>query len=190
MKYAVTTAPTTEPVTLADAKIHVRTVTGDTSEDSAVLTPLLTAAREFCENITGRALAPQTIKAYPESWGLWRLPRPPLVTVTSVKYYDGDDTEYTLDSADYQIDTVDGQILILEEPSVTLRDLNPIIVEYTAGYTSCPKAIRQAMLLLIAHWYQNREAVLIGTTATTQTASGEVAYTVSVLLNQYKAWWY
>jgi len=182
MKYAVTTAPSTEPVTLADAKIHVRTVTGDTSEDSAVLTPLLTAAREFCENITGRALAPQTIKAYPESWGLWRLPRPPLSAVTSVKYYDTDNTEYTLSATEYQADTVDGQILILDEPAVTLRDLNPIVVEYTAGYTTCPKAIRQAMLLLIAHWYQNREAV--------GSASAEVDYTVKKLLNQYKVWWY
>lgn len=183
MKYAVYTAPTVEPVTLADAKIHLRTVTGDTSEDSAIISPLITAAREYCENVTGRALAAQTIKAYPETWGLWRLPRPPVVSVTSIKYYDEDDVEYTLAATEYQVDTIDGQILIKEDPSETLRDMNPIVVEYTTGNASCPKTVRQAMLLLIAHWYQNREAVITGG------VSAEVDIGVRRLLNQNKVWW-
>ncbi len=60
------------------------------------------------------------------------------------------------------MDAVDGLVSILEEPNVELRALNPITVEYAAGYTTgnaCPQSIRQAMLLLIGHWYQNREAV-------------------------------
>ena len=186
LKNAVTTAPSVEPVTLADAKIHLRTVTGDTSEDSAVISPIITAARVYCENITGRALAAQTVKAYPEAWGLWRLPRPPITAVTSIKYYDVDDTEYTLAATEYQSDMIDGRILIKENPDEELRDMNPIVVEYTAGYTTgntCPQTIRQAMLLLIAHWYQNREAVITGS------VSAEVDIGVRRLLNQYKAWW-
>jgi phage conserved hypothetical protein, phiE125 gp8 family len=190
MKYAVTTAVSTEPVSLADTKLHLRTVTGDTSEDSAIITPLISAAREYCENFTGRALAAQTIKAYPESWAsypnLWQLPMIPVVSVTSVKYYDESGTEYTLDSGDYQVDLVWGTINILDEPTVTLRELNPIVVEYSAGYTSLPKTLRQAMLMLIAHWYQNREAVTVGTAGA---ASAEIECTVSRLLYQYKAWW-
>lgn len=188
IKYAVTTAPTAEPITLADAKVHLRTVTGDTSEDSAIITPLIQAAREYCENVTGRALAAQTVKAYPEAWGLWRLPRPPLNTVTSIKYFDEDGTEYTLATTDYQVDTVDGKIDIIERPNVTLRDLNPIVAEYTCGYTTgnaLPMAIRQAMLLLIGHWYTNREAVMTGATT-----SVEVDLTARALLRQYKAWWF
>lgn len=183
MKYAVSTAPTVEPVTLADVKIHLRTVTGDTSEDAAVITPLITAAREYCENVTGLALAAQTVKAYPDSWGLWRLPRSPVTSITSVKYYDVDDAVYTLAATEYQVDLVDGLISILEDPGIELRALNPIVVEYTTGFTTgntCPMAIRQAMLLLIAHWYQNREAVGVGV---------EVDYSVKRLLNQYKGWW-
>ena len=182
MKYAVFTEPVTEPVHLAEAKLHLRTVMGDTSEDSLLISPLVTAAREYCENVTGRALAAQTLKAYPESWGLWRLPRPPVVSITSVKYYDTDNTEYTLAATDYQLDTVDGQLLILEEPTISLRELNPIVVEYTAGYTmDCPKAVRQAMLLLIAHWYQNREAL--------GEVGGEVEIGVKRLLSQFREWW-
>lgn len=188
IKYAVTTAPTVEPISLADAKAHLRTITGDTSEDSAIITPLIQAAREYCENITGRALAAQTVKAYPDYWGLWRLPRPPLISVTSIKYYDEDNTEYTLAAVDYQVDAVDGQIHILTEPDVTLRDLNPIVVEYTCGYTTgnaLPAAVRQAMLLLIGHWYMNRETVVAGATT-----SVEIDLTTRALLRQYKAWWF
>lgn len=188
MKYAVTTAPTAEPISLTDTKLHLRTITGDTTEDSAIITPLIQAAREYCENITGRAFAPQTVKAYPDTWGLWRLPRPPLNTVTSIKYYDEDGTEYTLPAADYQVDTVDGLVDILVEPNVTLRALNPIVVEYTCGYTTgnvLPAAVRQAMLLLIGHWYITRETVLTGATV-----SVEIDLTTRALLRQYKAWWF
>lgn len=184
MKYAVTTAPTVEPVTISEAKAHLRTLPGDVSEDDTIIIPLITAAREYCENITGRALATQTIQAYPETWGLWRLPRPPLAAVTSVKYYDTGGAEHILAATGYQVDTVDGQILVLEAPSATLRDLNPIEVEYAAGYTTCPKTIRQAMLLLIGHWYVNREAVVVGQVST------EVQITVDRLLRQWKVWWH
>ena len=188
MKYAVTTAPTAEPISLADAKLHLRTITGDTTEDSAVITPLIQAAREYCENITGRALASQTVKAYPDKWGLWRLPRPPLTAVASIKYYDEDGTEYTLAAADYQVDTVDGLINIINEPSAALRDLNPIVVEYTCGYATgnaLPAVMRQAMLLLIGHWYMNREAVVAGATT-----SVEIDLTTRAMLRQYKGWWF
>lgn len=188
IKYGVTTAPTAEPISLADTKVYLRTITGDTTEDSAIITPLIQAAREYCENITGRALASQTVKAYPDDWGLWRLPRPPLISVSSIKYYDEDNTEYTLAAVDYQVDAVDGQIDILTEPKVTLRDLNPIVVEYTCGYTTgnaLPAAVRQAMLLLIGHWYMNRETVVAGATT-----SVEIDLTARALLRQYKAWWF
>lgn len=188
MKYAVATAPTTEPISLADTKMHLRTVTGDTSEDNAIITPLIQAAREYCENITGRALASQTVKAYPDDWGPWRLPRPPLIAVTSIKYYDEDGTEYTLAAMDYQVDAVDGKIHIIDKPNVTLRGLNPIVVEYTCGYTTgnaLPAVFRQAMLLLIGHWYTNREAVQTGAVTAV-----EIEITTRALLRQYKDWWF
>lgn len=183
IKGVVTTAPSTEPVSLADAKIHLRTVMGDTSEDSAIITPLLSAAREYCENITGRALAAQTVKAYPDTWGtypnMWQLPMIPIVSITSVKYYDENGTEYVMDSSDYQTDLPYGTMIILDEPTVALRKLNPIIVEYSAGYTAVPKSIRQAMLLYIADKYQNRGDEL----------QEKVANAIDRLLYQYKAWW-
>jgi len=185
MTYSIATAPTAEPVTLADAKAHLRIVAGDTSEDAAIITPLITAAREYCENITGRALAPQTIEAYPERLDdIIVLPRPPVVSVTSVKYTDADGTETTMDAGNYIVDKVGGRIAFRTKPTFTPAVVNPVKITYEAG-TTPPKTIRQAMLLLIGHWYENREAVIVGAVA-----SVKVELAVRSLLNQSKVWWF
>ena len=186
MKYAVTTAPSTEPISLAEAKLHLRTITGDTTEDTAILTPLISAAREYCENITGRAIAKQTVKAYPEKFeSVMDLPRAPIRSITAIKYVDENNTTTTMDAADYALDGEYGRLAILTIPSFTPRALNPIEIEYEAGYTTTPKLIRQAMLLLIGHWYINREAVATGAVTTV-----EIDMTTRALLRQYKDWWF
>lgn len=181
---AVATAD--EPVTLADAKLHLRTITGDTTEDSAIITPLIVAAREYCENITGRALAKQTIKAYPERFSsLMELPRTPIRSITSVKYTDASGATTTMDAANYALDGEYGRLLFYTIPSFAPRAMNPIEIEYDAGFTAAPKLIRQAMLLLIGHWYTNREAVQTGAVTAV-----EIEITTRALLRQYKDWWF
>lgn len=186
MNYSIATAPTTEPVTLADAKMHIKAITGDTTEDAAIITPLITAAREYCENITGKALVAQTIEAYPDRFtNIIVLPRPPVTSVTSIKYTDDDGTETTMDAGDYLVDTVYGRVAIKTIPSFTPALLNPIKITYSAGTASIPKTIRQAMLLLIGHWYDNREAVVVGAVT-----SVKLELAVKTLLNQNKVWWF
>jgi len=189
MKYAVSTPVSTEPVSLADARLHLRINAGDTSEDTAIIAPLITAAREYCENVTGRALAAQTIKAYPERFTrIIQLPREPMVSVSAITYTDESGVTTTMASSNYIIDTVGGTVAIKELPTFSPRLVNPIEITYSAGYTLLPKAIRQAMLLLIGHWYENREAVVVG--AYTLFASVEVSMAVNTLLRQYKARWF
>ena len=65
MKYLIATAPTTEPVTIADARLHIRAITGDTTEDAAIIEPLITAAREYCENVTGGRWRRRRLKRTP-----------------------------------------------------------------------------------------------------------------------------
>ena len=181
MKYSVTVTGT-EPITLADAKAFLKTLPGDTSEDAAVITPLITAAREYCEKVTGRALVAQTVIAYPEVFQkVMRLPRPPITSVTSVEYTDTDGTEAALE--DYTAD--DENIAFDSIPSFVPAALNPIAITYAAGYAAIPKTIRQAMLLLMGHWYNNREAVVVG-----PVTSVEVQLAVDRLLKQWKVWWY
>ena len=158
--------PKAEPLNLEEVKLHLRINPGDTSEDIDILAPLISAAREYCENYCGKSLAEQTITVYSEMSGTLALPRGPVISVDSVTV-DGETVEYT---ADVRRGTV-----TVNKPGATIT--------YTAGYEEVPCLVRQAMLLLIGHWYANREA-------TAQSAPAEIGMAVRAMLNQYKGWWF
>jgi len=89
-----------------------------------------------------------------------------------VRYYDTDDTAYFIDAGDYLVDVKSepGRVCLNygeSWPSTTLRPHNGICVTFVAGYgdaaSDVPRNIRQAMLLLIGHLYENREDVITGT---------------------------
>jgi len=99
------TPPTIQPLTLAEVKLHLR----DTPDaDDSLIAGYIAGVVPDAEGFLNRALLTST-------WDLWlddfpvkdyiELPYPPLQSVASVKYYDTDDTEYTMDSADYFVDT-------------------------------------------------------------------------------------
>jgi uncharacterized phiE125 gp8 family phage protein len=169
--WRVITPPVLEPVTLTEVKAQCRI---DGTAEDTYLGTLITAAREYCEAIDWRAYLTQTIELWLEAWphdDEIELPRPPLQSVTSVEYYDVNDAKYTLSPLDYYVDTirVPGAVhlkYLKTWPVTQLRDYNAICVTYKAGATAAanvPAVIKQAMLLLIGHWYENREAVLVGT---------------------------
>lgn len=189
MSIKIITPPAPEPVLLADAVLHCRI---DETDENALVTALIVAAREYCEKYSGRAYITQTIRASFDGWPRFpiRLPRPPLASVTSVKYFGEDNTEYTLDAANYYVDTdtEPGRIALasgISLPATTLRDINAVQVTYTAGYgnaAAVPQRVKQAMLLLIGYWYQNREAALAGST------SKEIDFAVHSLLGMDRVW--
>ena len=158
--------PAVEPLSLEEVKLHLRNNPGDTSEDKDIIAPLISAAREYCENYCGKSFAEQSITAYPEVSGTVTLPRGPVISVDSVTV-DGETAEYT---ADVHYGTV-----TVNKPGATIT--------YTAGYEEVPYLVRQAMLLLIGHWYANREA-------TAQSTPAEIGMAVRAMLNQYKGWWF
>ena len=184
MAIKVITPPALEPVTLGEARLHCRV---DVEDDDDVLLRLIMAAREYAEQRECRAYLTQTLELYLDCWPARneiRLPRPPLQSVTSVKYYDEDDAEYTLSSTTYLVDSVSqpGRLVLKSGqswPSATLRPANAIVIRFVAGWASLgelPLRIKQAMLLLIGHWYENREATITGT------ISREIEFAVSSLL--------
>jgi len=187
--YKVITPVSTEPLTPTEAKLHLRVA--DTAEDSLIIS-LMTAAREFCENITGRPFATQTFELILSEFpacGYIELPLPPLQSVESVKYKDYAGTEATLDTSEYIVDTDStlGRIQLAygeSWPSFTPYPSNPIRVRFTAGYVVLPNPLKQAMLLLIGHWYANRETILVGAT------SKEIEFSVKALISQYKVRWF
>jgi uncharacterized phiE125 gp8 family phage protein len=167
---AVITAPTEEPITTAEAKLHLRV---DHAADDALIASMITAARQRVENATWRALVTQTLELTLDAWPSGNkidLPRPPLASVTSVTYTDSDGTATVWSSSLYQVITqgTPGRIVPAYGeawPTATLRAANGIAVRYVAGYgaaAAVPALLKAAMLLLIGNWYENREAVVVG----------------------------
>jgi uncharacterized phiE125 gp8 family phage protein len=185
MNLTVVTPPVSEPVSLATAKLQVRV---DGSVEDTILGLYLSAARERCEEISRRAFAAQTLRLTLDEWPDEReikLPRPPLQSVTSVKYTDSGGVEHTF--TDYVVDTDSepGRIALNDDaswPSDDLRPVGGIKITYVAGYSDLPKRYQAAVLLLMAHLYENREA-------TTDASLSEIPLGVSALLLSDKGWY-
>ena len=165
------TPPAAEPLSLEQAKGHLRV---EVDDDDALISSLLQAAREKFEHDTWRALLTQTydfvLDSFPPCNEAIRLPRPPLQSVTSVKYLDADGVQQTLAASVYKVDTAsEPGRLLLKEGEVwpdTLAEGNAVEVRYVAGYGDAPKAVpamaMTALKMLLSHWYEHREAVVVG----------------------------
>lgn len=195
MTWKRTVEPSVEPVSLAEAKAHLRV---DVTDDDTLITAMIQAAREYIEDATGRALINQTwrlsLNAWPEVDYI-ELPRPPLASVTSVAYTGSDGTAYTFSTGYYDVDTDSepGRVALEygdDWPSTTLAAVNPIQITYVAGYgatsASVPEFLRQAILLLLGHWYENREGVIVGQGYTPLSVPFSVQSLV--LLNKVNFW--
>ena len=169
MALKLITAPAAEPVSTSEAKAHLRV---DTTADDTYIGTLITVARQNVESHLRRALISQTwevvLDAFPA--GVIRLPKPPLASVTSIKYTDDEGNESTYSSDNYVVDsdTEPGRVVLKSGqtwPAVTLAAANGVRVRYVAGYgaagSNVPQAIRQAILLVIGSLYENREDVLV-----------------------------
>ena len=166
------TPPATEPLTLEDAKLHLRE---DGTAQDALITSLIKAAREHVEGFLGRALVTQTwdltLDGFPSS-GEVLIPRPPLVSVTSVKYLDAAGVQQTMTASDYVVDVAQqpGRVFLAygaNWPTIQTRQ-NAVVIRFVAGYgaaASVPESIKAAVKLLVGHWYENREAAIVGTSA-------------------------
>lgn len=166
-----TVAPAVEPVTIAEAKEHLRL---ETSDDDAYVDSLITAARVYTEGAIGRRLNNQTwqliLPAFPGRDHI-TLPGTPLVSVTSVAYLDADGNSQTLSSStDYEVDTSSrrGRVILRvnkDWPS-TYGRWNDVTVTYVCGYgataTAVPEPLRQAIKLLVAQMYEHRVPEVTG----------------------------
>ena len=158
----VVTPPTVEPITLAEAKAHLRQVFSD---DDAYITSLITAAREMVEGYTNRALAAQRIRIGADGFcPVVKLPRLPYIGGLVVKYLDENGNPQTLASTVYRVNEY------TEPPEVTLAPgqswpattsaPGSVTYEYDVGYpdaTSVPMALKQWMLLAIGALYDHRD---------------------------------
>ncbi|MEJ1967097.1 MAG: head-tail connector protein [Rhizomicrobium sp.] len=155
--------PAAEPVSLADAKAHLKVDTGD---DDALIARLIAAARARAEWHTGRALVTQGWTFWLDAWplcGAIEIPLPPLQSVTSVTLYARDGTSSVMNAALYTVDAASSPArLALKQtvaPPDALRRINAVAIAFTAGYGDAgavPVPLQQAILALIAFLYENR----------------------------------
>lgn len=163
------TAPASEPVTLAEAKVQCRV---DTADDDAYITSLIVAARTYVEDILDISIMGQTWEARYDAFPLWEiiLPRPPMANGTvTVTYRDEGGQTQSLSSATnaFQADVyaTPGRIYPNYQdvwPAVR-GDENSVVVRWSAGYAgNVPQTIKHMIMLLVAHWYETRQPVSQG----------------------------
>lgn len=166
MQYALTqtVAPTEEPVTRAEAKLHLKQ---DTSDEDSLVDLYIVAAREYCETETARQFitATYTVK-FDRFPTVIRLPLPPLGSVTTVAYVDtsGDSQTLTV-TTDYVVDS--NSLVARITPAYgtswpSTRDQpNAVTVTYITGYgaaSAVPYAAKAAVLMVVGDLYAHRSA--------------------------------
>ena len=180
-------APTTEPVSLEEAKAHLRI---DTTDEDALISALIHTATARAEQFTGRALVTQTWRQTMDGWpglpdaharigslrarlgGIPTSPhfvnigRLPLQSVISITTYDDDDNGSIFSSGEYFVDTesLPGRVVLRGGASwpVISRAANGIEIVFIAGYgvaEEVPPPLRQGILMLAGHFHEHREAV-------------------------------
>lgn len=183
------TAPTSDPVSLETTKAHLRV---ETMEDDALIASQITRATQYVEGRQRRQLMQATYR-YCLDWfpNMIEVPLSPLSSVTSLKYYDTDGVLQTLvEDTDFEVDTdaEPGRIVPWygEVWPSTRQRTKAVQLTYVAGYASAatvPEPTKQAILLLVGHWYENRESVLVGT------ISKEIEHAVSALTDLNALLW-
>lgn len=174
MPIRVITPPAKEPITLAEAKAHLRV---DHADEDGLISMLISSARKTAERWLRRALITQELRAtieipQPVSTPLTgplgrvktalKIPRPPLQAVTMVEIETAPGVWEPVAPDDYVVDE-DAEPAVIR-PMFGTWGTGRVRVTYVAGYgdneTDVPEPIRQGMLLLIGDWYQYREETM------------------------------
>ena len=180
------TGPAVEPVTLAEAKSHLRVAHDD---DDDLIAALIAGSRIHVEMQTRRALITQAWRLTRDVWpdsGLLAVLPVPLLSLVAVRIYASDNTALTLDLAAFIVDKAAAPALLAfaHAPPTPGRAAAGIEIDITAGYgttpASVPQPLRQAIRLLTAHWYENRGL------ATVANAIAVLPATVAALIAPYR----
>lgn len=188
MATTLLSGPTVEPVSLAEAKLHLRV---DTNAEDTLIQSLIMASRLHIEAALDLALITQTWREHRDAWPRSRtinLQLRPVQSVTAVRILTDDDEGHSLDPDVFILDGAANPARLVwrgtgiaPAPNIAA---NGIEIDFVAGYgdkpSDVPQPIRQALLLLTAHWYENREPVEIGAAATV------IPGTISELLSPYR----
>jgi len=188
MALVLTSGPAVEPVTLAEAKAHLRI---DGSAEDTLISSLIITSRLHIEAALGLALITQSWSYFIDAWPAGPtqpLPLRPVQAIAAVRLYAADESLTTVAPDTYLLDGAATPTRLVRKATVwprPSRAANGIEIAFVAGYgaaaANVPAPIRQSVLLLIAHWYEHREPVEIGSSRVS------VPPMVSELLQPYRA---
>ncbi|MBV9558135.1 MAG: phage head-tail connector protein [Pseudolabrys sp.] len=185
MSAILLTPPASEPLSLAEAKAWLRV---EHDDDDDVITALIAAARLHVEALTRRALITQSWRLVLDGWpvtGRIDMTPAPLRTLNAARVYDAGGVTHSVDTQAFVVDPA-GAALSFAPWSVAQpgRVAAGIELDVTAGYGDAedvPEPLRQAIRLLLAHWYENRGLVTSGPNVAALPA------TAAALLAPYRA---
>jgi len=171
-------------ITVADLKAHMRVT--HTAEDT-LISALRSAAISWVEEHCNIKLGSYTARGYLPGFYNSYIPIGPVTAVTEVKYQTTADTDYTTDlttlvASNWFTDTISqpARIAFRDYPNVYEYALTPVVVSFTAGYGTVPAPVLQAIRLLVAHMYENRQEEIVGTIST------RLKFGLDALLNPFR----
>lgn len=206
MAVTIITPPAVEPVSLTEMKAHLNIID---SNDDDLISGAIVAARQVVEAHLGQSLvatefdlfldrfpAVATLASRRNSFGFtdpaanFQLPGSPVLSVESVNYLDPvSAAEVVLDPTLYTVDVASNPARIAPGPAgwpVTASTINAVRVRYVAGYgadaAGVPDALKHAVKLTAASFYENREGVVVGMSV------AMLPYGVASILDSYRNW--
>lgn len=156
MKVSIVEETENEPVSLEEMKAWLKL---EIDDDDSVITSLITASRQHCENELNKSLVSQTLLATFDGFSVvLDLPFPPIESIEEVLYFDVDGEEQELEADSYWFSKgIPARIEAKERFPATQSRPDSVSVEYiTAG--DCTENIKTAIRMLVAHWYTHRAA--------------------------------
>lgn len=188
---SLVTAPAASPLTLAEAKAQMRV---EHTDDDTIIQRLIDAAVAFVDvtGALGKAMITQT-------WAQWvgmvpgtvQLMLGPVQSVTAIKYYDTDGVLQTATLSDFDVFGTPTSTTVSPKSGkswpVAQNRPYAIRIEYVIGYgdaaSDVPQTVRHALMMLVAHWYENREG-------TQERALSDVPYGFNELIGIERGHWY
>ena len=183
----VSVEPVVEPITLTEAKAHLRV---DHADEDDLIDILRKGAREVAESHLNRSLITQSRVIKMDGFPVWELSltHGPIQSLTSIYYDDDADVNTLLASSTYWTDFDSNIARVRNKTSwpSTYDKPNSVQITYVAGYgasgANVPSPIRQACLMILGHLYENRQQVIV---SGSPTGALEIPFGASVLLNPY-----
>lgn len=173
MALMLTSAPALEPVTVAEAKAHLRI---DGSAEDTLVASLILTSRLHIETALGLALITQSWRYVLDAWAEARhvdLPLRPLQAVEEVRVISAAGDPQIVAASQYLVDVASVPPRLVRRAALPApgKPAAGIEIDIAAGYgdaaADVPAPIRQALLMLVAHWYEHRDPIEVGAPETT-----------------------